>query len=146
MRRNMFVLFAGLICCILSGCSARSEAFKQHEAFMDDFLQLHEECFAITDGIKDPLTAAEAAPKINELNEKFEALYQRFTKLPPLTEEEEKRLEQKYAAEMEKIPGQFFKVGYTIELKAQASKEIIKDAIDRLLTTLKKFKKPKKSS
>jgi hypothetical protein len=136
MRRTLFVLFVGLVCCV-NGCG--SNAVRQHEAIADELFELMEEYVAILEEVDDETTAAEAATKIDVLNGKFQSTYERYRKLPPISTEEDGRLGEKMENTMKKIEPRMNRAAKNIGKKAGANHQKVIDAMNRLTEMLRKF-------
>jgi cytochrome c556 len=99
------VIRARLICVlvlsavVLSGCDSK----PTHESVMKDMVGKMKELVAVLEGVKDEASAESAKPKLQALSKEMKELEVTASKLPKASDEEEKRLREKYQPELEAI-------------------------------------------
>ena len=100
MRRSI-TLCVGILL-LVSGCG------DSHESVINDSVKLMKEMTAILKTVKDEESAKAAKPKLKALSEKMEAIEKRSKALGEPTAEQQKKLEEKFKKENEKVVQEFF--------------------------------------
>jgi hypothetical protein len=88
---------------VASGCDSK----PTHESMAKDMIGKLKEGVEILKDVKDEASAKAAKPKLEALKKEIDAMEIEAEKLPKASAEEEKRLEEKYKPELDKVRTEF---------------------------------------
>ena len=114
--RKSTLMFAGILTLALA--LAACGGSPQEEA-MEDQVDLLEEAAGIFEGVKDEASAKAAGAKLKSLDGRIKELEKRVSALPTPTEEEARKLHEKYGKRIEAVQARIMKESMRIAMNPQ---------------------------
>ncbi len=105
-------LLVGVVCLMVAADQPKTP-LEQNEAIIKDMVKCLNDFADALASVKDKETAKAAAGKISKTADELEALGKKAEKAPKLEDAENKKLQMKYAPELEKVTKRLMDVAFT---------------------------------
>jgi hypothetical protein len=136
MRKVLGCGLALVLVCGVSGCGSSAA-----EQTMKDTIAAENELADIMEGIKDDASAEAAIPKMEKVGERMKEIVRKVKSLK-MTKDEEKKLQEKYKPEMEKMQERLKNATMNLVKKAPGKSQKVMQAFMKVQTEMMKEAAP----